>query len=61
MRAKTTRSYEFKFAKKKHKLIYFLRTLKRFDINVNITLTKYKIIIKSNIRILKIQLNLKLR
>jgi len=44
----------FKFAKKKHKLIYFSQTLKRFDISVNITLTKHKIIIISNIKVLRI-------
>jgi hypothetical protein len=46
---------------KEKKLIYFSLTLKRFSISVNITLTRYKIIVKSNIRILRIQLNLKLR
>jgi len=46
---------------KEKKLIYFSLTLKRFCISVNITLTRYKIIVKSNIRILRIQLNLKLR
>ena len=48
------RSYKFKFAKKKFELIYFSQTLKRFDISVDITLIKYKIIVKSNIKILRI-------
>jgi len=47
--------------KKKKKLINFSRTLKRFNISVDITLAKHKIIVKSNIKILKIKLNLKLR
>ena len=40
--------------KKKKKLINFSRTLKRFNISVDITFARHKIIIKSNIRILRI-------
>jgi len=55
------RTYNFKFAKKKYKLIYFLRISKKFNISVNITLIKYKRFIKFNIKVLEIWLNLKLR
>ena len=53
--------HDFKFNKRKHKLIHFLRTSKRYNMNVNIILKKHRINASTNLRILKIQLNFKLK
>lgn len=45
---------QLQVCKKKYKLIYFLQILKRFNISVDLTLAKYKILVKLNIRISKI-------
>ncbi len=53
--------HDIKFLKTKHKLIYFTRTFKWFNMNENLKLTEHQIDSKSNIRILRIQLNFKLK
>ena len=53
--------HDFKFNEQKHKLIHFLRILKKYNINVNITLKKHRINANIDFRILKIQLNFKLK
>ena len=55
------KKYDFKFNERKHKLIYFSRISKRYNMNVNITLSEYWINANIDFRILKIQLNFKLR
>jgi len=60
MRTMSTKS-QVQVREKKYKLIYFLRILKKFNISVNITLIEHKIIVKLNNKILKIQLDLKLK
>jgi len=56
-----SKTYDIKFLKTKHKLIYFTRTFKWFNMNINVKLMKHQVDLKSNIRILKVQLNFKLR
>jgi len=53
--------HKLKFAKQKHKLIYFTRILKRYNIIVDVTLASYNVEVKQNIKILRIQLNSKLQ
>ena len=53
--------HNIKFSKTKHKLIHFTRIFKWFNMNVNIKLIKHQIDLKSDIRILKVQLNFKLK
>jgi len=53
--------HNIKFSKTKHKLIHFTRIFKWFNMNVNIKLMKHQIDLKSDIRILKVQLNFKLK
>ncbi len=48
------RNHDFKFAEKKHELIYFSRTSKRFNMSANLTLAGHEVVAKSNIRILGI-------
>ncbi len=53
--------YDIKFSKTKHELIHFMKTSKWFNMNVNVELIKHQINSKSDIRILRVQLNFKLR
>jgi len=53
--------YELKFAKRKYELIHFIRISRKYNIIVDVTLARYYVEIKENIKILKIQLNSKLR
>jgi hypothetical protein len=46
--------YKLKFAKQKYKLIYFTRILRKYNIIANITLAKYNIKIKENIKVLRV-------
>ncbi len=56
-----SKTYNIKFSKTKHKLIHFTRTFKWFNINIDIKLMKHQINSKSNIRVLRVQLNFKLK
>ena len=56
-----SKMYDIKFSKTKHKLIHFTRTSKWFNMNINVKLIKHQIDLKSNIRVLKVQLNFKLK
>jgi len=53
--------HESKFAKQKHKLIYFTRISKKYDIIVDVTLASYDVEVKQDIKVLEIQLNSKLQ
>ena len=53
--------HDFKFNKRKHELIHFSEILKKYNMNVNITLKKHEVNASINFKILKIQLNFKLR
>ena len=55
------KKHDFKFNERKHELIYFSRTFKKYNINVNITLKEHQINASTDLKILKIQLNFKLR
>ena len=50
-----------KFAERKHELIHFSRIFKRFNMSVSVTLNEHEINIKSDIKVLEVQLNFKLR
>ncbi len=56
-----SKTHDIKFSKTKHELIHFTRTFKWFNINVDVKLMKHQINLKSNIRILRVQLNFKLK
>ncbi len=56
-----SKMHNIKFSMTKHKLIHFTRTSKWFNMKVDVKLTKHQIDLKSNIRILKVQLNFKLK
>ena len=56
-----TERHDFKFNERKHELIHFSKILKKYNMNVNITLKKHRINASTNFKILKIQLNFKLR
>ncbi len=55
------KTHDIKFLMTKHKLIHFTRTFKWFNMKVDVKLTKHQINSKSNIRVLKVQLNFKLK
>ncbi len=55
------KTHDIKFLKTKHELIHFTRIFKWFNMNIDVKLMKHQINLKSNIRILKVQLNFKLR
>jgi len=55
------KTYNIKFSKTKHELIHFTRIFKWFNMNVDVKLIKHQIDSKSNIRILRVQLNFKLK
>ncbi len=56
-----SKMHDIKFLMTKHKLIHFMRTSKWFNMKVDVKLMKHQIDLKSNIRILRVQLNFKLR
>ncbi len=56
-----SKTHDIKFLMTKHKLIHFTRTFKWFNMKVDVKLMKHQIDLKSNIRILRVQLNFKLR
>jgi len=56
-----SKMYDIKFLMTKYKLIHFIRTFKWFNMKVDVKLMKHQIELKSNIRILRIQLNFKLK
>jgi len=56
-----SKMHNIKFSKTKHKLIYFTRISKWFNINVDVKLTRHQIDLKSDIRVLRVQLNFKLK
>lgn len=56
-----SKTHGIKFSKTKHKLIHFTRTSKWFNMNASVELTKHQIDSKSDIRVLKVQLDFKLR
>ncbi len=56
-----SKTHDIKFLMTKHELIHFMKTSKWFNMNVNVKLIKHQIDLKSNIRILRVQLNFKLK
>ena len=56
-----SKTYDIKFLKTKHELIHFMKIFKWFNMNVDVKLMKHQINSKSNIRILRVQLNFKLK
>ena len=56
-----SKMYDIKFLKTKHKLIHFTRISKWFNMNIDVKLIKHQIDSKSDIRVLRIQLNFKLK
>ena len=58
---KWTEKHEFKFNKQKHELIYFSKTLKKYNMKISITLRKHRMNANINFKTLKVQLNFKLR
>ena len=53
--------HDFKFNERKHELIHFSRIFKRYNMNVNMTLRKHRVNASIDFRVLKIQLNFKLK
>ena len=49
-----TKKHEFKFNEWKHELIHFLRTSKKYNMKINITLRKHRINANTDFKILKI-------
>ena len=58
---KWTKRHEFKFNERKHELIHFSRTSKKYNMKINIMLKKHRMNANTDFRILKIQLNFKLK
>ncbi len=56
-----SKMHDIKFLMTKHKLIHFTRTFKWFNMKVDVKLMKHQIDLKSNIEVLKVQLNFKLK
>ncbi len=56
-----SKMHDIKFSKTKHELIHFTRIFKWFNMNINVKLMKHQIDLKSDIRILRVQLNFKLK
>ncbi len=56
-----SKMHDIKFLMTKHELIHFIKTSKWFNMKVDVKLMKHQIDLKSNIRILRVQLNFKLR
>jgi len=55
------KTHDIKFSKTKHKLIHFTKIFKWFNMNVDVKLIRHQIDLKSDIRVLKVQLNFKLK
>ena len=55
------KKHNFKFNERKHELIHFSKIFKKYNMNVNMTLRKHRVNANTDFRILKIQLNFKLR
>ena len=58
---KWAKKHEFKFNEQKHELIHFSRTSKKYNIKISITLRKHQMNANINFKILRIQLNFKLK
>ncbi len=56
-----SKMHDIKFLMTKHKLIHFIKTSKWFNMKVDVKLMKHQIDLKSDIRVLRIQLNFKLK
>ncbi len=56
-----SKTHDIKFLKTKHELIHFTRIFKWFNMNIDVKLIKHQINLKSNIRVLRVQLNFKLK
>ncbi len=56
-----SKTHDIKFLMTKHELIHFIKTLKWFNMKVDVKLMKHQINLKSNIKDLKVQLNFKLK
>ncbi len=56
-----SKMYNIKFLKTKYELIHFMRIFKWFNMNIDVKLMKHQINLKSNIRVLRVQLNFKLK
>ncbi len=54
-------THDATFASEKYKLTYFIRKLKRFDMIINIQIESSVIKLKSDVQVLKVQLNMKLQ
>ena len=59
--AEWAKRHDFKFNKWKHELIHFSKIFKKYNMNVNITLKERWISASIDFKILKIQLNFKLK
>ncbi len=53
--------HDIKFLMIKYKLIHFMKTSKWFNMKADVKLMKHQIDLKSNIKVLRIQLNFKLK
>jgi len=53
--------HDIKFLMTKHELIHFMRIFKWFNMKVDVKLMKHQINLKSNIRVLRVQLNFQLK
>jgi len=56
-----SKTHDIKFLMTKHELIHFMRTFKWFNMKVDVKLMRHQIDLKSDIRVLKVQLNFKLK
>ncbi len=56
-----SKTHDIKFLMTKHKLIHFIRIFKWFNMKVDVKLTRHQIDLKSDIRVLRVQLNFKLK
>ena len=59
--AEWTEKHDFKFNERKHELIHFSKIFKKYNMNINITLRKHRVSANIDLKILKIQLNFKLK
>ncbi len=55
------KTHDIKFVKTKHELIHFTRIFKWFNMNIDVKLMKHQIDLKLDIRVLRVQLNFKLK
>ena len=56
-----SKTHDIKFLMTKHELIQFMKTSKWFNMKVDVKLTRHQINWKSEIRVLRVQLNFKLK